>query len=344
MLCTDLQSAAKLAKEQEWQDFCSEIKADTPTKEIWGRVRRVGKAGKGQKGAATPMMRDSNGLAVPTAGGQAQLLTDNWAWRSSADHPSTAAFSAPAKDRIEQEYASIMLRVLSEDDSEMHEPAYCQLFNATEFESILARVPKGKAAGWDGVSYELLVALGPRMRSRVLQSINGLWVAGGVPEDWKEAVLVGLGKTESPTKAEDFRPVSLLVCLCKLHEALVHHRVEWVLDGRVKKLPPNDLGFRHNSTAVHQVLRATQRAHEAWERGSDLALVMLDVDKAFDTMWGVGLIVKLYRLGIRGRMLRWIDDYMKRRRCRAVVEGSCHVTKLGTWVSAREAYWDPCFS
>ena len=326
--CLDLQSAARIAKEHEWQDFCSEIRADTPTKEIWGRVRRVGKTGKGQKGAATPMMRDANGLAVPTAGGQAQLLTDNWAWRSSADHPSTAAFSAPAKDRIEQEYDSIMLSV-QERDTDLNEPAYCQLFGAMELDAILARVPKGKAAGWDGISYELLAALGPEMRSRVLSCINGLWVAGGVPEDWKEAVLVGLGKTESPTKAEDFRPVSLLVCLCKIHEALVHHRVEWVLDGRIKKLPPNDLGFRHNSTAVHQVLRATQQAHEAWERGCDLALVMLDVDKAFDTMWGVGLIVKLFRLGIRGRMLRWIDDYMKRRKCRAVVEGELSRDK--TW-------------
>ena len=327
-LNTDLQTEAKRAKEQEWQDFCSEIKADTPTKEIWGRVRRVGKAGKGQKGAATPMMRDATGRAVPTAGGQAQLLTDTWAWRSSADHPSNAAFSAPAKDRIEREYDSIMLSV-QDRESDMNEPAYCQLFGAAELDAILARLPQGKAAGWDGISYELLGALGPIMKSRVLMCLNGLWVAGGVPDDWKEAVLVALGKTESPTTAEDFRPVSLLVCLCKIHEALVHHRVEWVLDGRIKKLQPNDLGFRHNSTAVQQVLRATQQAHEAWERGHDLALVMLDVDKAFDTMWGIGLIVKLFRLGIRGRMLRWIDDYMKRRKCRAVVEGKLSRDK--TW-------------
>lgn len=328
MFSVDLQAAIKNAKEREWQDFCSEIKVDSPSKEIWQRVRRVGKTGKGQKGAATPMMRDSNGRAVPTAGGQAQLLTDNWAWRSNSNHPSTNAFSETEKNKIELEYDSIMLNV-KEKDSDLNEPLYCQLFGITELDSILDRLPKGKAAGWDGISYELLTVLGPIMKSRVLMCINGLWVAGGVPDNWKEAVLVALAKTESPTKVEDFRPVSLLVCLCKIHEALVHHRIEWVLDGRIKKLQPNDLGFRHNATAVQQVLRATQNAHEAWERGKDLALVLLDVDKAFDTMWGVGLIVKLFRLGIRGRMLRWIDDYMKGRKCRAVVEGE--LSRDRTW-------------
>jgi Reverse transcriptase (RNA-dependent DNA polymerase) len=47
-------------------------------------------------------------------------------------------------------------------------------------------------------------------------------------------------------------------------------------------------------------------------------------------MWGVGLIVKLHRLGVRGRMLTWVDAYMRGRQCRAVVEG----------VAAEPKAWD----
>ena len=327
----ELREAMKQARVSEWAAYCSELTSTTTSRELWSKFRRVAKAGKGSKDAATPMMRTPEGNLVVTAAEQAQLLTDHWAWRSSATHPCTQAFSSIGKDIIEHEYESIMTiereRAVSVNDT--LEPLYCQLFTMAELDSVLASVPHGKAAGWDGVPYELLVVLGPIMRTRILQSINGLWVSGGVPKEWKEAILVPLGKKEAPSKPDDFRPVSLLVCLCKVHEALVHRRLEWVLDGRVKALPANDLGFRHNSTATQQVLRATQAAYEAWSRGQDLALILLDVDKAFDTIWGAGLVVKLRRLGIRGRMLRWIDDYMRGRRCRAVVEGQ--MSRDQTW-------------
>ena len=54
----------------------------------------------------------------------------------------------------------------------------------------------------------------------------------------------------------------------------------------------------------------------------DLLVILLDIDKAFDTLWGQGLVVKLHRLGIRGRMLKWVDSYMRGRTCRATVRGA----------------------
>ncbi len=314
----DLKADIASARRADWQHFCSEINSETPVKEVWSRLRRVAKTGKGQRSAATPMMRDSAGNSVPTAAGQAQLLTDHWAARSSHVHPSTEKFSRTSKMVIETEYENILdsARILDV------EPEYGRLFGTFELDSVLAQLPRQKAAGWDGIPYELLAALGPTMRARVLLCLNGLWVSGGVPDNWKEAILIPLAKKDSPTKSDDFRPVSLLVCLCKILESLIHKRLEWVLDGRVKHLPPNDLGFRRHSSAVQQVLRAVQAAHEAWARGDDLALVLLDVDKAFDTLWGPGLIVKMHRQGVRGKMLLWIDNYLKGRKCRAVVEGA----------------------
>ena len=323
----DLKQAIEDSRRVDWQSFCSGISVETPVKEVWSRLRRVSKTGKGPRGAATPMMRDPNGHVIASAAAQAQMLTDHWAARSSQSHPTTQAFSRSAKGMVEAEYDRVMGE--SRDSTPNgHIPEYCQLFNISELDGILNQLPAGKAAGWDGIPYELLTALGPEMRARVLQCLNGLWVSGGVPSEWKEAILIPLAKKESASKVEDFRPVSLLVCLCKVLEALIHRRLEWVLDGRVKLLPPNDLGFRRHATAVQQVVRATQAAHEAWARGEDLAVVMLDVDKAFDTLWGVGLVVKMHRLGVRGRMLQFIDNYLRGRLCRAVIEGEVAASRM----------------
>ncbi len=36
--------------------------------------------------------------------------------------------------------------------------------------------------------------------------------------------------------------------------------------------------------------------------------VFLDIEKAYDTVWKEGLMIKLYDAGIRGRMLNWIKN------------------------------------
>ena len=41
--------------------------------------------------------------------------------------------------------------------------------------------------------------------------------------------------------------------------------------------------------------------------------VFLDIEKAYDMLWKEGLIIKLYDAGIRGRMLNWVQDFLKNR-------------------------------
>jgi ribonuclease HI len=317
-----LQTAVREAAEAEWNKFCAEIDVDTQPQEMWRRIKRLTRSGKGQKGAATPMMRGEDGEPIVTARGQAQHLTDHWAARSSMDHPSNAGFSESEKDRLETEYEAICATLRLPEEIESENKEYNAKFQNWELEKIIDGLPKGKAPGWDGIPYEIIAALGQGMRDRLLQAINGLWTTGGVPDQWREAILIGIPKKETPLKGEDFRPVSLLISICKLAEAMIKGRLQWIVDGKHKALPPCDLGFRKNANAQQQVLRATQAAHEAWSRKKDLVLIQLDQDKAFDTMWGIGLVIKLFRFGVRGRLLRWITQYMRPgRRGRTTLEG-----------------------
>ena len=314
-----LKRAIKVTTEEEWAKFCEKIDVNTQAKEMWSRVRRMARTGKGPKGAAAPMMRGADGIPVTTARSQAQLLTDHWAARSSANHPSNAKFSEPAKSALEAEYDAIFAREPSEEEEIAD---YNAMFQNWELDKCIAGLPAGKAPGWDGIPYEVIAALGQDMRVRLLRAINGMWVTGGVPDSWKAAILIGIPKKAAPLKGEDYRPVSLLISICKLTEALIKGRLQWVLDGKDKALPPCDLGFRKHADAQQQVLRATQAAHTAWAQKKDLVLVQLDQDKAFDTMWGVGLIVKLFRYRVRGRLLRWIAEYMRPgRQGRTALEG-----------------------
>ncbi|MGL4485007.1 MAG: reverse transcriptase domain-containing protein, partial [Anaerovoracaceae bacterium] len=50
--------------------------------------------------------------------------------------------------------------------------------------------------------------------------------------------------------------------------------------------------------------------------------VFLDIEKAYDTVWKEGLIIKLYDAGVRGRMLNWINAFLKERTIQVKVDGS----------------------
>ena len=49
---------------------------------------------------------------------------------------------------------------------------------------------------------------------------------------------------------------------------------------------------------------------------------MLDIEKAYDTLWREGLLIKLYDLGVRGRMLNWIKDFLHKRTIEVRIGGT----------------------
>ena len=50
-------------------------------------------------------------------------------------------------------------------------------------------------------------------------------------------------------------------------------------------------------------------------------VVYIDLKSAFDTVWPTGLVFKLSKMGMRGNLLRWINDYFKERTSTIFVEG-----------------------
>ena len=81
-------------------------------------------------------------------------------------------------------------------------------------------------------------------------------------------------------------------------------------------------GFCKSKSCLTNLLEA----FEDWSLWDDtnahFDAVFLDFQKAFDSVPHVRLIYKLNMLGIRGRLLNWIEDFLRNRRQRVVVNGS----------------------
>ena len=59
--------------------------------------------------------------------------------------------------------------------------------------------------------------------------------------------------------------------------------------------------------------------------------VFVDLQRAFDKVWKDGLLVKLLRFGVSGRMYKWTNSYLNNRRARVLVDG-----KLGRKILLRQ--------
>lgn len=60
-------------------------------------------------------------------------------------------------------------------------------------------------------------------------------------------------------------------------------------------------------------MKVSNEAEKAISMKEVMVLVYFDIEKAYDSMWREGLLIKLHNMGIGGRMYNWILDFLSNR-------------------------------
>ncbi|GBP96727.1 Probable RNA-directed DNA polymerase from transposon BS [Eumeta japonica] len=143
----------------------------------------------------------------------------------------------------------------------------------------------------------------PRVAVRILLFIfNAMLRLEYFPNNWKVAVVKMIPKPgKDLTKAESYRPISLLPTMSKLFEKLLVTKLSPILAER-NCIPDHQFGFR--------------RQHA----------LFIDVSQAFDKVWHEGLILKL-KLHLPTNIVKLLENYITSRK---------FVVKEGEFVSLPE--------
>ena len=80
-------------------------------------------------------------------------------------------------------------------------------------------------------------------------------------------------------------------------------------------------GFQPKDSTVYQLLDIYHTIISNLDIGKDVRFIFCDVSKAFDRVWHKGLLYKLKKIGITGKLLDWITDYLDDRKQKVVLEG-----------------------
>ena len=80
-------------------------------------------------------------------------------------------------------------------------------------------------------------------------------------------------------------------------------------------------GFQKGKSTITQLIEVYHQFCQAVDTNKEMRIVFLDISKAFDKVWHIGLLYKLKKCGIGGGLLLWLKDYLSDRKQRVVING-----------------------
>ena len=117
---------------------------------------------------------------------------------------------------------------------------------------------------------------------------------------------------------KNYRPVSLLPICGKIFERLIYNKMfGFFLDKGL--ISANQSGFKPRDSCINQLLSIMHNIYESFDAGYEVRGVFLDISKAFDKVWHIGLIFKLQENGISGNLLNVLKRFLTNRKQRVVL-------------------------
>ena len=104
-----------------------------------------------------------------------------------------------------------------------------------------------------------------------------------------------------------------------------------------KLISSNQSGFKSGDSCINQLLSITHEVYESFDVGLEVRSVFLDISKTFEKAWHDGIIYKLTQNGISENLLNLLEDFLKERKQRVVLNG-----QVSTWKCWSSSRFHPC--
>ena len=140
-----------------------------------------------------------------------------------------------------------------------------------------------------------------------------------MPKSWKSALILPFNKPGKDTKnAGNYRPIALTSHLCKWMEKVLVRRINYFLECR-GLIAPYQNGFRKGRSTMDAIVKVSNEMEKTFKMKELMNIVFFDIEKAYDSMWKEGLLIKMNKMGIRGRFYNWVLDFISERRFKVKV-------------------------
>ena len=130
------------------------------------------------------------------------------------------------------------------------------------------------------------------------------------PIAWKTAYIYPIHKKGNKQDIENYRPISILSCFSKLLDSVVS---KYISEFLLLKIAREQHGFTRGRSTITSLLLFTNYVSQSFESGHQVDALYIDFSKAFDSVSHVRLLQKVWNVGIRGNLYRWMSSYLTHR-------------------------------
>ena len=190
--------------------------------------------------------------------------------------------------------------------------------SANEIIKIINALDNSNSCGCDQISNKTLKKCVYNI-SDILAYLFNMSVNTGIfPTELKLAVVIPLFKKGDRSNKQNYRPISLLSSISKVFEKCIKKRMlEFLLKNSF--FSSKQFGFREGISTEDALLDFYTFIHKGLDDKLYCASFFVDITKAFDMVNHEILLYKLYRIGFRGNMYKWLKTYLYNRTQRVKV-------------------------
>ena len=186
---------------------------------------------------------------------------------------------------------------------------------------------RDKAAGQDNLPAFFLKAarfvISPYLTFFLHVSFN----EGIFPNSCKIARVAPIYKSGAINETKNYRPISILTCLSKIHEKLIYTRMINFFE-KHDIIDQHQYRFQCKVSTTHAMLDLITSTYDNINDNAFTGLVMVDLKKAFDTVSHSTLLSTLQNYGIRGVAAELMRSYLQN--CQQFVSINQHRSNIKT--------------
>lgn len=170
-------------------------------------------------------------------------------------------------------------------------------YNTFQINKILKTLPNKSSSGINNIPPIVLKHLHPLIIQDYTTIFNNCLNNRYYPDTWKTAKLLPLlKKGKPPNTISSYRPISLTPAISKVFEIVLSTSLRYHVD-KQKIIPDNQYGFRRKLSTTHAIHKVTTEIHSHLHKGETVGACLIDLEKAFDSVWIRGLLYIMRNLG-----------------------------------------------
>ena len=190
------------------------------------------------------------------------------------------------------------------------------LTNKKQIEQLLLNINTRKSCGHDLISPRLLKDSASAISEAVAKIINASISQCKYPCRWKTGQVTPLFKKDDELVKENYRPVTVLPCLNNIFERLLSSQLD---DFCTSFLSDCISAYRKFFSCETALLKLTDDWKTSRDEKELVAVVSMDLSKAFDTIPHGLLLAKLKAYGLSASSIKLFEDYLSGRKQRVKI-------------------------